>query len=421
MRLWIWALIAAVVITGIIVITLWQTGHLTSGGPSSEVDPTGTIPATNEGSFKYNFKRFDDFYTVTMNFQMIDISLSDRGYAKAANFSAVGKYYVGYHLRFSNLDFGSGVILASPVATKFTTMATALIADGSHVAILGQTLDNKYQLKFVEGEEDRVVSTITLFTGRRQAAIDPALFFYDNTCYVGYFNTQSNDFRVDSLKLTDGVWIQSSELTSNHTRLIGVSKYTMLVTASSGGQSVIVPYYRASAKDKWTTPATITAHEPFTPRYKEGNCVLLHEGRTILLLRNYDGGIFKAEAFRWNGTDYVSLGVSQTWSVTNPNPNGLILSGCARTSLFLVTSLGSGGDPGWFELFEAPTTKARILSSTVTTTDQLFSSSLKKWPFLTSYNGGALQMSWNSSTGIDIAAGFINSDNKTEQANLSIR
>lgn len=421
MRLRWWALLAAVVITGIIVVTLWQTGELTPGVSHDQVDTTGTIPAASEGSFKYNFQRFDDFYTVTLNFQQIDISLCDRGYAKATNFSAVGKYYVGYHLRFSNLDFGSGVILDSPVATKFITMATALIADGNHVAILGQTLDNKYQVKFVEGEEDRLVSTITLFTGRRQAAIDPTLFFFDNTCYVGYFNTQTNEFRVDSMRLIDGVWNQTSELTSNHTRLIGVSKYTMLVTASSGGQSVIVPYYRASAKVKWTTPATITAHDPFTPRYKEGNCIMLHEGRTILLLRNYDGGIFKAEAFRWNGTEYVSLGVSQTWSVTNPNLNGVILSGCARTSLFMVTSLGSGGDPGWFELFEAPTTKTRILSSTVTTTDQIFSSSLKKWPFLKSYNGGALQMSWNSSTGIDIAAGFINSDNKTEQANLSIR
>jgi hypothetical protein len=422
------AVILVLVVTGSILIALWQTGILF--GP--KVDPTPVTPTPTMAVLKAFDIIPSDFYpqslvpTIVTGTTVATVSLSFDG---TKMFQSVVDINDRDHAFFIKEYSRSSVSLrewgtaSEKKDGTFYVYSAAWNSDGSEIALVtqdsGEANNLAYKVRFRTDEVDAVdvVKSISNFSFSRTALTQSVWFdIYQAipTVVLGYY---WQDVDIPSLSQyhamqytkTNGTWSEFqtlTELTGNTREIHGVSLHTMLTRATVNEVVQFVPFRRESATAAWTKQ---------TPLAGSSGAIagaVTNFGNFIIGLLT--GGI--PVAYKWDKVNatYSSLNFDGTPLSfgSGAKPEDYIVVSSNNSPFFVILCNGTDVENAKMALYRVPSeTDGTVLN---TATQSTIMTPLKMWTFNSTYvSGPVLKVNWSDDYGLDIDGSLLASTRDT--------
>lgn len=397
--------VGLVIVTGIILIVLWQTGILFKP-KSAEVtptpvdpDPVPTTPVSWNG-FTADLQSYTDFKETSATTVSQQFALSGDGIAQA---EVVGNYNTGdFVLQKATRSTRS---FTTPTAVDYgatDVWASAFSSDRVwHAIIIQDRVTLLYKMRFVKDGVTHSDKSVVVLNPAK-SPLTATLFFDHNatipTCYMGYRDNDAATYTLTKYHFTSDAWVQTSVNASDTVfQIYAWSRYGMLHSVGSTATQ-LKPSYRTSGTADWgylgDQPAAFAG-------------TLTNEGRLAIVLRRVDNTAIPT-VYKWDGASTLTSlgdGAALDFPVTAEMPAmQFVIASAANSSYFAIMYLGWGlikGNIRMYQVFSSITGEARVTTTSATLTK------IKEWELANSdYLSGTLQLFWSNTKGLDIFCGL---------------
>jgi len=408
-----------VLVTGVILIVLWQTGILIKSATAATVTPTPTVTVTptvttsaSFDAFTSDLADFTDLKEVTATKQIQHFAVSADGSllsevvgdVKTADFDAQ------LAERTAGRVFGTATAVDSGT---YDVWATAVDTDGTWQArVLQHRTTAAYVMRFTNGTKTNNVDIA--FDTPVKAVLTDSIYFDNDakvpTCYLGYLDN-STTYRLIQYQYSSGAWAGTAVSGSSAAvyQIYALSRLGMLHSVGATPTS-LKPFYRTSTTADWAYETAVDGAFAGT---------LTNYGHIAVVLRHVDATAVPT-AYKWDGTDFTSLGdgTALDLALTNEHPaSQFLIAAAPNSAFFAILYAGSTGVKGvirLYQVFSGTDGTAKVSTTAAVMTE------IKHWTLQNEdYAAASFKLAWSDMFGLDIFAWLVRGDSSMSSIHLN--